>query len=190
MRRMIKQQEEKVVQGLINEDGTPIIKSTTNGVSIYGDTYIDGNLYFEDQVSIDGVTELYGAGEYGITIFNNDEEGASIQLSTVSGSDNITIHGEEVKISGDSGITLDDPVNFSDNVNFKNAYIVSTGNMIVNFNDDGEDKKFELVDSGEGETIVKIEELNLILPNLPTSDPEVEGAIWNDNGVLKISAGE
>jgi hypothetical protein len=28
------------------------------------------------------------------------------------------------------------------------------------------------------------------MPNLPTSDPQVEGAIWNDNGVLKISAGE
>ena len=26
--------------------------------------------------------------------------------------------------------------------------------------------------------------------HLPTSDPEVEGAVWNDNGVLKISAGE
>ena len=28
-----------------------------------------------------------------------------------------------------------------------------------------------------------------ILNNLPTSDPNVSGAIWNDNGTLKISNG-
>ena len=31
---------------------------------------------------------------------------------------------------------------------------------------------------------------NLVIHDLPTSDPQVEGALWNDNGVLKISAGE
>lgn len=29
----------------------------------------------------------------------------------------------------------------------------------------------------------------LLLNNLPTSDPVVAGAVWNDAGVLKISAG-
>lgn len=33
-------------------------------------------------------------------------------------------------------------------------------------------------------------ECYLKILNLPTSDPQVEGALWNDNGVLKISAGE
>lgn len=33
-------------------------------------------------------------------------------------------------------------------------------------------------------------ECYLTILNLPTSDPGVEGAVWNDNGVLKISAGE
>ena len=31
---------------------------------------------------------------------------------------------------------------------------------------------------------------NIICQNLPTSDPQVEGTLWNDSGVLKISAGE
>lgn len=30
---------------------------------------------------------------------------------------------------------------------------------------------------------------NLIFENLPTSDPQVVGAVWNDNGTLKISSG-
>ena len=29
----------------------------------------------------------------------------------------------------------------------------------------------------------------IVIKNLPTSDPQVEGQLWNDNGVLKISAG-
>lgn len=31
---------------------------------------------------------------------------------------------------------------------------------------------------------------NVILKNIPTSDPGVAGALWNDGGVLKISAGQ
>lgn len=38
--------------------------------------------------------------------------------------------------------------------------------------------------------IVEFNKTGIIIPNLPTTDPEVEGALWNDNGVLKISAGE
>jgi hypothetical protein len=30
---------------------------------------------------------------------------------------------------------------------------------------------------------------NAILANLPTADPEVAGDLWNDNGVLAVSAG-
>ena len=33
-------------------------------------------------------------------------------------------------------------------------------------------------------------ECYLTILNLPTSDPGVEGALWNDNGTLKISAGK
>lgn len=28
-----------------------------------------------------------------------------------------------------------------------------------------------------------------IVENIPTSDPEVSGQVWNDSGVLKVSAG-
>ena len=30
---------------------------------------------------------------------------------------------------------------------------------------------------------------NIVVSGLPTSDPHVAGALWNDNGVLKISSG-
>jgi len=34
-----------------------------------------------------------------------------------------------------------------------------------------------------------IDGATLSLPNLPTSDPQVSGRLWNDGGTLKISAG-
>lgn len=57
---------------------------------------------------------------------------------------------------------------------------------------------FELSDSQEGTGISYtpdhglelFSETNVFIYGLPTSDPGVAGALWNDNGVLKISAGE
>lgn len=40
------------------------------------------------------------------------------------------------------------------------------------------------------ETHIQIDSHGISMPELPTSDPEIEGVLWNDNGVLKISAGE
>ena len=34
-----------------------------------------------------------------------------------------------------------------------------------------------------------VESLIIIMPNLPTSDPNVGGQLWNNNGVLSVSAG-
>ena len=46
----------------------------------------------------------------------------------------------------------------------------------------GGDPSEPLIIVEEGEGYIK-------MPALPTLDPKVEGALWNDNGVLKISAG-
>tara|TARA_B100000579_G_C22820072_1_gene850091 strand:- start:1508 stop:2122 length:615 start_codon:yes stop_codon:yes gene_type:complete len=43
--------------------------------------------------------------------------------------------------------------------------------------------------SGGGVDQVTIQAEKLVLLNLPTSDPAVSGALWNDSGTLKISAG-
>lgn len=49
-------------------------------------------------------------------------------------------------------------------------------------------KQQEFVDE-LGEKII-IQDNNIIMSDLPTSDPKIKGALWNDNGTLKISAGE
>ena len=47
----------------------------------------------------------------------------------------------------------------------------------------------KLHDEVEGIDTLQIKDGHIIL-DLPTSDPQVAGAVWNDNGILKISAGE
>lgn len=133
----------------------------------------DGYLTFagKDIANEEAIGFGYDGGDPYVTISGNDVYSSlPVRVDKIQSDSRLIL-------SGESGITLHDPVHFNDTVDFENAIITSTGDMILQFNDDGEDKKFELVDSGEGEVIVKIEELNLILPNLPTFDPEVEGAV-------------
>ena len=39
------------------------------------------------------------------------------------------------------------------------------------------------------DTSISLAATSIVLSALPTSDPEVEGALWNDTGTVKISAG-
>jgi hypothetical protein len=43
--------------------------------------------------------------------------------------------------------------------------------------------------NGTSITIDDVNQLIILSPNLPTSDPAVVGALWNDSGTLKVSAG-
>ena len=42
-------------------------------------------------------------------------------------------------------------------------------------------------DDGSG---VIVNKGRLLIYNIPTTDPQEEGQVWNDNGTLKISSGE
>ena len=43
--------------------------------------------------------------------------------------------------------------------------------------------------SGDYISRLIVNKTGILFPSLPELDPKVEGALWNDNGVLKISAG-
>jgi len=47
---------------------------------------------------------------------------------------------------------------------------------------------FVSIDKREGGRIASFEDGKIILNNLPTSDPNAQGQLWNDNGILKISS--
>lgn len=76
---------------------------------------------------------------------------------------------------------------------------VSIGDLLIEQGEDGPSLKaigsemeiqaynLQLKDD-EGSTLIIVFEGNLIT-NLPTTDPHVTGALWNDSGVVKVSAG-
>mgnify|MGYP003650605258 CR=1 FL=1 len=76
----------------------------------------------------------------------------------------------------------------------------NTGDLTINQEQNDGDIIF-LCDNGSGGTTsyltldggnvsVNILTQKVIMANLPTSDPVVDGQLWNDNGTLKVSAGE
>lgn len=90
---------------------------------------------------------------------------------------NLKLHGAVLTdiTSGGQSYQADGTVNISaadDHGSSIGSIIVSIYGVTINPDADG---------TGQG---------YLVLEELPTNDPEVTGALWNDNGTLKISAGE
>ena len=57
------------------------------------------------------------------------------------------------------------------------------------FTDNGSGGSTEYLRLDGGDLSVNILTQKLVIANLPTSDPGVSGQVWNNNGVLNISAG-
>jgi hypothetical protein len=51
------------------------------------------------------------------------------------------------------------------------------------------DSDYFTVSDGEVTLKAEVAALLTIVDNIPTADPEVTGQVWNDSGVLKVSAG-
>lgn len=51
------------------------------------------------------------------------------------------------------------------------------------------DEDYFTVSDGEVTLKAEVVALLTLVDNIPTADPEVAGQLWNDNGVLKVSAG-
>lgn len=66
-----------------------------------------------------------------------------------------------------------------------NAIELNDGEGSMNINSDE-----DLYITAGGNALTLASGGSILLPGLITSDPHIEGALWNDNGVLKISSGE
>lgn len=51
------------------------------------------------------------------------------------------------------------------------------------------DANYFTVSNGEVTIKTEVAALLTVIDNIPTADPEVTGQVWNDSGVLKVSAG-
>ena len=120
------------------------------------------------------VTEIHENGESGSYITLNDEgiyiEGAGVTLYNSNSDDFVQLDN--------SGINM---------ISTNTIYLAGQDEM-CNISLSGD--TVSILNDGEGTGIIMGPDAALILTGLPTSDPQVAGAVWNDNGVLKISSGE
>lgn len=103
------------------------------------------------------------------------------ELNIESGA-TINIESETINIGADSTASSAHTINIGADTNHADTINIGgkgAGNDTINIG----------VNSGSGTDTVTIGGENLIILDLPTSDPVVAGALWNDSGTLKISAG-
>lgn len=165
-------------------------------------SWLDATRY---KISFTGQYGVLGIESYLIrTTHSNFQLGSNNQTQLLMGSSN-NVYGSPTQTShqlsyANSGSTVLHP---QDTPTATSLTIRSANTTVANFapstlkikagnahassttNQDGGDLILEGGDSASGGGVVG----NIVLSNLPTSDPVQVGALWNDSGTVKISAG-
>lgn len=96
-----------------------------------------------------------------------DTDGGGIFINNTDTGDNNPV---AIRNQDDGGILLNDEGD-GVGINIQSAH---SGPIIIQ-------------QTGSGDILIQIGGGNLMLQGIPTSDPGVSGALWNDSGTLKIS---
>ena len=187
--------------------------SSGNPITIFPDL---SALYFGTGTDLmirhDGTdsTIANNGGDLYITQNTNDKD---IIFKSDNGSGGVTAY---LTLDGSAGhTTVQKEMNFGDNVEAtfgasndlkvyhsgSHSYMIQrgTGNLYIQQTTNDADIVFTCDDGSGGNTAyltldggdvsTTINTIKVLMPNLPTSEPEVEGQLWNSGGTLKISAG-
>jgi hypothetical protein len=92
----------------------------------------------------------------------------STKVYRAIGGDELVVEGGG-KVTLKAGSTLENAGDFFTSVTFDSDYFT--------------------VSDGEVTIKTEVAALLTIVSNIPTADPDVSGQVWNDGGVLKVSAG-
>lgn len=84
------------------------------------------------------------------------------------------IQGERLDLGDPDGSYNGANISIDNSSNHSNITIYGPGNIVLDT---------------EGDLVFTDNIYNIIIQHIPTSDPHVAGALWNDNGTLKISSG-
>jgi hypothetical protein len=96
--------------------------------------------------------------------------GMAIGFTNLLRGDGSTVIGNNCVVSGSNNIVIGNSIEFSGD----DTVVLQSDNNSI-----------EVLSSGIGIYISG----NLLIANLPTSDPLVSGAVWSSGGILRISSG-
>lgn len=131
---------------------------------------LSGNVKIQTAPSLLKITDPAKTGEIdissnGITILHENNVGVQSDSVQFGGNDSLSFSGVYDEY-GEPKYYLD---------------ITDEDGIAISYYDANQDEIYYLIKC----TV----ENGLVFPTLPTSDPHVAGAVWNDNGTLKISSG-
>lgn len=179
-------------------DGAEIGFGDADDLKIYHD---GSNSYIKQQNARTG--NLYidqDTNDADIVFRNDDGSGGRTEYLTIDGGatrtvfSKETLHNDNIEAKFGGGIDLrifSDGTDGSIKATNGDLYIVNTANDkdIIFQSDDGSGGVTTYIQLDGSDLSTKILTQKLIISNLPTSDPGVSGQVWNNNGVLNISAG-
>lgn len=184
----------------VNHNGGTIIDPTKEFPSDWNDEDLK-NKWFNETNSGNGCwkrlytrsidIKWFGAKENGITDDTlSINKAATILVKIASNSNQILIIKqllEEIKKIDGSGSGIDsDLLDGNDSTFYTNADNIDTGTL----SNDRLNNNVSLTDRDETQVGNRTWSSDILLmTNLPTDDPSVDGQLWNDNGTVKISAG-
>lgn len=165
-----------------------VVNLSTGGTSLTSDTIVIGNdtgagnnLIHLKAAGTGGDSIIVGSGSSGSPATESVLIHASTDLDLESAS-SLKIEALTINIGADSSASSAHTINIGANTAHGDVINIGgqgDGNDVINIGASG----------GSGLDTVRINGENLIILDLPTSDPLTIGALWNDSGTLKISSG-
>lgn len=159
------------------------IKVSNTGVEISGDSDNSGDGYVHITSS---------SADDGAVLELNHEKGSLISYDLVANEvGKVEVSHTGVLIKGDVGGTGNGHIDIVGKTTISSD---APGMLDFYVHDDHDNVVGDIIIDSNGVTINAdyddTQNGYIKLQKIPTSDPKVEGAIWNDNGTLKISAGQ
>lgn len=147
--------------------GTDDLTLEDTDIRLEGPAYFDYGNY---NMSADNLNILYGTSSARIS----DIYAKKIDINSINGSDGskavLGVRGSEISLPNNAIGSI-----WIRNYNGTSLFITKNWAQLATNNNQG----FRVLNDG-----------SVLVQGLPTTDPQVENQLWNDNGVLKISAGE
>lgn len=173
-----------------------IATQAANSVNIDGGA-IDGTPIGANSASTGAFTTLTATGDitFDTTTLFVDSSANEVGIGTTSPASRFTVYGDGTPLSfiGESGTTTGGiAFRIDDGSNTVVARINgggSAGNIDIEADPDNVQSNSDIDMTVDGTSLLRLSSGNVFMPNLPTSDPLVANALWNDSGTIKVSSG-
>jgi len=178
------------------EDNVPVRFGTSNDAQM---SHSGSDFYFANAI---GDVDFYNHQDDGdISFFTDNGSGGTTEYLRLDGGIAKTVFSKDALFTDSAKANFGSNLQLTIKHDGSNAEIKTVaGDLTIKNAADQGDIAFQADNGSTGTTTyfrldggdlsVNILTQKVVIANLPTSDPVVDGQLWNDSGALKVSAGE